>query len=430
MKVRRRVFAMAAGVGGLAVMIVPVMASAASPFNGGDPWIGTSGWSAACGGSENPNTSAAVHCNAIELDNSSAWQGHHLWPLGFPGSRRTPAPVTPSGYSPADLQQAYNLTAASATDGKGKTVAIVDAYDDPEALSNVSTYRAQWGLPPICSGLVTNNCVQFTKVNQNGGTSPLPIPSIGWSEEISLDLDMVSAICPNCNVLLVEANSASFANLGTAENTAAARNPVSIGNSYGGSESSAETSYDSYYTHPGIAITAATGDDGYGVIYPAASPDVIAAGGTTLSPASGSSRGWSETAWSDTGSGCSAVEPQPSWQRSVSNITSHCANRAAADVAAVADPNTGVAVYDTFGLRGWTVFGGTSVSTQIISGVYALAGGLGSATAASGLYAAPSSDFFNVTSGSNGVCGSDLCTAGVGWNGPTGLGTPDGPGAF
>ena len=321
------------------------------------------------------------------------------------------------------------MTTASANDGTGETVAIVDAYDDPYALANLSTYRAQWGLEPVCSGSVATGCVTFSKVNQNGQQRPLPSGSTSWSQEISLDLDMVSATCPRCNILLVEAQSPTFANLGTAEDTAAAAKPVSIGNSYGGGEWTSETSYDSYYTHRGIAITAATGDAGYGVIYPASSPNVIAVGGTTLSPASGSSRGWSETTWSGGGSGCSTVEPQPTWETPFSNISSVCAKRAVADVAAVADPNTGVAVYDSYGLRGWTVFGGTSVSTQIISGVYALAGGLGSATAASGLYAAPG-DLFDVTSGSNGSCGSDLCNAGVGWDGPTGLGSPNGIGAF
>jgi subtilase family serine protease len=187
-----------------------------------------------------------------------------------------------------------------------------------------------------------------------------------------------------------------------------------------------------YYSHPGIAITAATGDSGYagGVAYPAASPDVIAVGGTTLEMSSTIRE--SETAWSGAGSGCSQYEGQPSWQEGISNITSVCGKRALADVSAVADPNTGVAVYDTYGLSGWTVFGGTSVSTQIISAIYGLAGGLGTNGAsggASGLYASPGA-FFNITSGSTGSCGTDLCNAGPGWNGPTGLGTPDGAGAF
>jgi subtilase family serine protease len=434
---RLRAIAATIGLSVLVVALIFPVAGVASPIgrpgqgvgpSGG--WAWPAGWSGSCGAAGSGGVGAAAACSAIQLDNPAAWQGHHLGPARSPGRGSPPAPTTPSGYAPVELEQAYGLTTASAAGGTGETVAIVDAYDDPYALSNLSTYRAEWGLEPVCGGSVVTGCVTFTKVNQNGQQRPLPSGNTSWSEEISLDLDMVSATCPRCNILLVEAQSPTFANLGTAENAAAAAKPVSIGNSYGGSESTSETSYDSYYSHPGIAITAATGDAGYGVSYPASSPDVIAVGGTTLSPASGSSRGWSETAWSGAGSGCSAVERQPTWQAGLSNITGVCANRAVADVAAVADPNTGVAVYDTYGLRGWTVFGGTSVSAQIIAGVYALAGGLGGATAASGLYAAAPGDLFDVASGSNGSCGSALCTAGVGWDGPTGLGSPDGIGAF
>ena len=341
------------------------------------------------------------------------------------GGGGSPAPTTPSGYDPADLQAAYGLTTASANDGAGNTVAIVDAYSDPDALSNLSTYRSQWGLEPVCSGRATGGCITFTQESQSGTA-----PNVGWSEEISVDLDMVSAICPSCNILLVEASSPTFASLGNAENTAAkAARVVSIGNSYAGGESSTDLGYTTlYYSHPGIAITAATGDSGYagGVAYPAASPDVIAVGGTTLEMSSTIRE--SETAWSGAGSGCSAYEPQPSWQSLNGNITSVCGSgkRALADVSAVADPNTGVAVYDTYGLSGWTVFGGTSVSTQIISAIYGLAGGLGAkgaAGGASGLYASPG-DFFNIASGSNGSCGTDLCNAAAGWNGAYWVGHP------
>jgi subtilase family serine protease len=360
-------------------------------------------------------------CSAVELSSQSAWKGHHI---------RGGKTAAPAGYGPADLQQAYDLTTASATGGTDRTVAIVDAYDDPFASSDLSVYRAEWGLPPICSGWVTVGCVTFTKVNQKGATFPLPIPDAGWSQEISVDLDTVSAICPHCNILLVESNDATLKSLAKAENVAATVNPVSIGNSYGVPEASSETGDDANYTHPGIAITAAAGDDGYGVQYPATSPAVIAVGGTTLTPTSGSGRGWTESAWSDDGSGCSTVEPQPSWQSAVSTIKGLCTDRAVADVAAVADPSTGVAVYDTYRLPGWTVFGGTSVATQVIAAVYALAQGPTTSSGASALYSAPASDFFDVSTGSNGACGSDLCTAVPGWDGPTGLGSPDGTTAF
>jgi subtilase family serine protease len=234
---------------------------------------------------------------------------------------------------------------------------------------------------------------------------------------------MVSAICPNCNLLLVEANSASFADLGAAVNTAATHGAIAISNSYGGSDSSAQSAYN----HPGIAITASTGDNGYGVESPASYPTVTAVGGTSLSKAT-NSRGWSETAWSGAGSGCSRYNAKPSYQQ---GVNTQCSNRAIADVSAVADPNTGVSVYDSTpyqGSSGWMVFGGTSVSSPIIGSIYALAG-KGDGPAAS--YAHPGA-LNDVTSGRNGRCNRTpvLCTAGTGWDGPTGLGTPNGVGAF
>lgn len=332
----------------------------------------------------------------------------------------TPAPGNPSGFGPSDLQSAYNLPSASA--GSGQTVAIVDAYDDVTAESDLGVYRAQFGLAPCTTA---NGC--FRKVNESGGSTP-PTANASWGQEISLDLDMVSAICPNCKILLVEASTASFADLGTAENTAASLGANAISNSYGGGESSAETSsYDAYYNHPGHAITVSSGDNGYGVQYPAASQYVTAVGGTSLSRAS-NARGWTETVWSGAGSGCSAYEPKPSWQKD-----SGCARRTVADVSADADPNTGVAVYDSTAYRGqsgWMVFGGTSVASPIVASVYALAGNGSTVNYGSFPYSNLSA-LFDVTSGSNGSCGgSYFCTAGVGYDGPTGNGTPNGTAAF
>lgn len=409
-----------AGLVGVLVLSGPATASPNGASGSGSAGPSTSvGVSDACDSSPGSGT---VSCSAVELDNSSGWQGHH--------GRADGAASAPAGYGPSDLQAAYELTGASAEGGRGKTVAIVDAYDDPYALSNLATYRAQYGLPPICGGWISRGCVTFSKVNQKGEPFPLPSADPGWSQEISVDVDTVSAICPNCNILLVEANAATLPSLGAAEDTAAASGAVSIGNSFGVSEDRSETSDDRYFSHPGVAITAAAGDDGYGTQYPAASPDVTAVGGTTLSTAAGTSRGFSETAWSGDGSGCSTMEPQPRWQSKVTNITAGCGGRAIADVAAVADPTTGVAVYDTFELPGWTVFGGTSVSAQIIAALYGLAGNAGSANTAAGLYAASPTGFFDVTAGNDGTCTSDLCTAGSGWDGPTGWGTPDGTAAF
>jgi subtilase family serine protease len=370
----------------------------------------------------------AVSCNSVRL--SSLRLSSLRLTTTAPAFGKAASASVPPGYGPAQLQQAYNLTFASAFEGRTRTVAIVDAQDDPYALSDLSTYRSQFNLPPICGARTTWDCVTFTKVNEKGETSPLPDADPGWSQEISVDLDMVSAICPNCNILLVEADAATVQDLSKAEDTAIDANPVSIGNSWGTTEWNTQTTDDKHFVHPGIAITAAAGDYGYGVQWPASSPDVIAVGGTTLTPAPGSRRGWSETAWSGDGSGCSAVEPQPVWQSHVSTLKSVCAQRAMSDVAAVADPNTGVAVYDSYQLPGWVVFGGTSVSTQIISAVYGLAFWPNTSTGASALYAASPRNFFDVTSGSDGTCGSDLCTASVGWDGPTGLGTPNGPAAF
>ena len=329
-----------------------------------------------------------------------------------------------SGYTPCDLISAYALP--SSTAGSGQTVAIVDAYDDPNAEADLGVYRSEFGLP---SCTTANGC--FRKVNQSGGTS-YPRANGGWAQEISLDLDMVSAICPNCKILLVEATSNSLTNLGSSVNEAAALGANAISNSYGGGESSSDTSYDTtYYNHPGIAITASSGDGGYGVEYPAASQYVTAVGGTSLTRAS-NTRGWSETAWNKAGSGCSAYDPQPSWQSSLTNITSVCGKRAVADVSADADPNTGVDVYDSYsyqGLKGWLVFGGTSVASPIVASVYALAGNGATVTYGSYPYSHTSS-LNDVTSGSNGSCGNDLCNATVGWDGPTGLGTPNGTGGF
>jgi subtilase family serine protease len=183
-----------------------------------------------------------------------------------------------------------------------------------------------------------------------------------------------------------------------------------------------------HFNHPGVAITVSSGDNGYGVEFPAASQYVTAVGGTTLRVDALSARGYSETVWSGAGSGCSAYISKPSWQ-----TDTDCARRTVADVSAVADPNTGVAVYDTFRLQrggGWLVFGGTSVSAPIIGGVYALAGNASAITYGSFPYSNTSS-LFDITSGSNGSCGgSYLCTGTGGFDGPTGNGTPNGTGAF
>jgi len=310
------------------------------------------------------------------------------------------------------VQAAYALP--STTAGTGQTVAIVDAYNDPNAEADLGVYRAAYGLGACTTA---NGC--FRKVNEYGGTSS-PGSNSGWSEEISLDVDMVSAACPNCHILLVEATSNNLGDLLTAENEAAALGATEISNSWSSSEFSGETSYDGYFRHY-IPITAAAGDSGFAIGWPAASPYVTAVGGTTLTRAS-NPRGWSETAWNGTGSGCSAYETKPAWQNDPG-----CANRTINDVSAIGDPNTGVATYDSYRESGWLVFGGTSVATPIIASVYALAGN----NPAPGYAYTHLTGLNDVTSGSNGSCSpAYLCTAEPGYDGPTGLGTPDGIGAF
>ena len=378
--------------------------------------------------------SGVANCDAIQLLNPGVnWHGTHV-PVGNNGKGPGKRPGggggggggTPSGYGPADLQSAYALTSDSANYGGGETVAIVDAYNDPYAANDLNAYRKQFNIPPCSTGC-------FTQVSQTG-SSTLPKNSSSWSEEISLDLDMVSAICPNCNILLVEANSASITDLATAA-AYAAKNANVVSNSYGANEFSGETYYDQFYSHQGVVFTASAGDSGYGVEYPAASPNVTAVGGTTLTGSQSST--WTQTVWSGTGSGCSAYEPIPAWQPPT---TSLCNGRTVADTAAVADPNTGVAVYDSFHEPGWMVFGGTSVASPLVASIYALAGNTSSVNAQN-LYL-DSAKLNHVIYGSNSSgCTNYLCNAqdsvtykyngsSITYNGPTGVGTPIGTAGF
>lgn len=333
--------------------------------------------------------------------------------------RATPNTVSanPQGYGPADIRSAYAL---SATAGKGKTVAIVGAYNDPTAEADLAVYRKRYGLSACTTA---NGC--FHRANQTGGPR-MPSTDAGWATETSLDLDMVSASCESCKILLVEANSSSMTDLGAAVNYAATQHVSAISNSYTSDDLSQAAAYD----HPGIAITAAAGDDGYGASAPASFATVIAVGGTTLKRST-NARHWTETAWSGTGSGCSAVSPKPSWQ---ATATTQCAGKAITDVSAVADPATGVAVYDSTrydGLVGWNVFGGTSAGAPIIAGVYAMSGHTtGYPAAYTWSHPAALND---VTTGKDGTCpktSSKWCTAGKGWDGPTGLGSPRGTTSF
>ena len=329
----------------------------------------------------------------------------------------------PQGYGPADLRSAYRLPVAA---GSAQTVAVVDAGDDPAAEADLAVYRSTYGLPACTTA---SGC--FRKVNQQGDADPLPF-GYGWGPEISLDLDMVSAACPSCHILLVEGNSPTVSDLAAAENTAAALGAGEISNSYGAEEQNGMQAYQPAYSHPGTAIVASSGDSGYGIPnFPAVWPAVIAAGGTSLSR-SANPRGWTETAWNSdggaAGSGCSAWIDKPAWQHDP-----NCPGRMVADVAADADPQTGPAVYDAYDGYGWTVIGGTSAASPFIAGVIALAGNPAAFPDASYLYSHAGA-LNDVTAGSNALytdCGGDYqCNAMPGYDGPTGNGTPDGLGGF
>jgi subtilase family serine protease len=344
---------------------------------------------------------------------------------GAPLTRAAAAADDLYPYQAAELESAYRLP--SSLLGERQTVAVVDAYNDPLAAADLSVYRQVNHLPPCTTA---SGC--FAKVNQEGQAAHYPAANGGWAQEESLDLDMVSAACPNCKIILVEASNSDNANLFAAEDEAAALGADAISNSWGETEYPGEAgACDHYFSHPGAAITAAAGDNGFGAEFPATCASVISVGGTTLYQAH-NRRGWTETVWNDlssgdgaTGSGCSLFIAKPAWQHD-----RLCGMRTDNDTAAVADPFTPVAVYDSYDFIGWSAFGGTSVSTQLIAGVYALAGNTAAITPGPYLYA-HHAHLFHVTSGSNGDCGgSYLCTAVKGYNGPTGWGTPDGIGAF
>jgi hypothetical protein len=346
------------------------------------------------------------------------------------------------GPTPGDIQSVYGVSGLVGSAGSGETVAIVDAYDDPNAASDLVSYRSQTGLPACASTSGTGpgpGCL--TQVNQTGGSAlPGTDPTGGWEAEESLDLDSVSTICPLCHILLVEANSANITDLAPAEDTAVALGATVVSNGWGsGSEFIGETAFDSAFDHPGVAITAAAGDNGYGTQYPAASPYVTSVGGTSLYYVTPPTNAWLQPAWSGTGSGCSVLEPAPAWQQAASAPLTGCRNRTETDVSAAADPNYAtISTYDTYpgtGLNvGWNLLSGTSEATAIIAAIYALAGTPSPGTyPASYLYQQPHA-LHDVTTGSaNGTCETTrayLCNPETGYDGPTGWGTPNGTAPF
>ena len=323
-----------------------------------------------------------------------------------------------AGYGPADFQSAYAIAAQAANSGSGETVAVIEGGGNPNLASDLAVYRSTFGLP-ACTP--KNGCLKV--LNQAGG-SQLPKGNPGWGVEMSLDVDMVSANCPNCNIMVVEVNYPSVDNMSMAVDTAARLGAIAISNSYLYREGAWVNKQGSFH-HPGVAITASAGDGGYGVGFPADLNTVTAVGGTSLSTAN-NARGWTEMVWNGSGSGCSGYVAAPSWQVAIEQQLGGCTNRADNDIAYDADPNTGVAIYDTYETGGtWGVVGGTSVSAPAIAAIYALSGNTAHIPAA--LAYTNASTLNDVTQGSDGSCTPTwLCEAQAGYDAPTGNGTPNG----
>jgi len=330
------------------------------------------------------------------------------------------------GYQPLQIRHAYGIDQLAATNnGAGKTIALVEAFDAPTIANDLAVFKRTFGITG-CS---------LKKVNQNGGTN-LPAADSGWALETSLDVEWACALAPGANLLVVEATDNSFTNLLAAVRYAAAHADV-VSMSWGGGEGSSELVFNNYFNAPRVTFFASSGDGGTGVIFPSAAPNVVAVGGTTLPLDAAGNRTGAETAWAGSGGGISFFEPIPGYQLSFP-IPPTGAKRATPDVSFNADPNTGVLVYDSTPINGefgWYVVGGTSASAPSWAAITVLidqkrtAGNLTSSNllsspdynaAAPSVYAA---HYHDITSGTNGTCGQ-ICTATVGWDFVTGLGSP------
>jgi subtilase family serine protease len=361
----------------------------------------------AAGGAANAHSSAracpgspieTASCNALVVTDAA---GNPL------------ASLSPTGLSPATIKDVYSFPTSS-TAGAGQTIAIVDAYNDPNAESDLGVFSSQYGLPACTSA---NGC--FMKVNQTGGTR-YPRTNAGWALEISLDVQWAHAIAPGAKILLVEASTNSFANLLAAEDYAKTHAQY-VSNSWGGSEFSGETSYDSHFAQSGVSFFVSSGDSGLPADYPSASPNVISVGGTTLHFSGSTFTG--ETGWSGGGGGCSAYETANPAQSAFGGYAQvNCGGkRATPDVSLDADPASGVSVYDSVryqGQSGWFQVGGTSASSPMWAARSADAG-----VAVDAAYVYGSSiTYRDITSGNNGascLIGYDLCTGRGSWTGAT-----------
>ena len=330
--------------------------------------------------------------------------------------------------SPSATRRAYGFDLISNL-GAGQVIGIVDAYDDPNIESDLGVFDSQFGLPACTSG---NGC--FSKVYAQGSR---PSSNAGWALEISLDVEWAHAIAPQANIVLVEAASNSFSNLMQAVDVAVQNGASVVSMSFGGTEFSAETAYDFHFAVNGVTFTASSGDSGNGVEFPAASPGVVAVGGTTLTTGTGGSY-VSESAWSGSGGGQSAVESEPLYQANYPIPNDPSGRRGVPDVSYDGNPNTGFAVYDTVryhGQSGWFQVGGTSAGAPQWAALFAIANSMRvagtKATLSStnnAVYSVASggnlsSNFHDIVSGTNGSCGT-LCTAVTGYDYVTGLGSP------
>ena len=384
-------------------------------------------------GMSHMRASAGNHGGAVaEVDQGPTGPGlaHHPLFLRVRGRDATGLPLfvnsTPTGYTPSQVRGYLGLSG----DGAGQTVAIVDAYQHPSITSDVTTFSSQFGLPLICgsSGADPANCFDFTVAMPQGA----PKTNAGWALEIALDVEWAHAVAPKAHILLVETASNSFANLLGGIDYAASQGAAVISNSWGGSESASEASNDSHCQLAAAVCTFSTGDSGNPGGYPAYNPAVIAVGGTTLNLAGSTVS--SESAWSGSGGGISQYETRPAYQ-AASNAS---AFRGIPDVSYDADPNTGFPVYDSVRYQlqsGWFQVGGTSAGAPQWAAIVAVADQLRAANgqgvlsssslaASNAVYALnDTAALYDVTSGSNGSCGS-VCQAGTGYDFVTGLGSP------
>jgi subtilase family serine protease len=357
-------------------------------------------------GAANVNAASQAVCPAPPVDAS------HCHALVVTDAHGNPAATTsPTGLSPSTIKSAYSFP-TSTTAGAGQTVAIVDAFDDPNAENDLNVFSAQFGLPACTTA---NGC--FSKVNQSGGTS-YPRKDSGWALEIALDIEWAHAIAPGAKILLVEARTNSNSNLYAAVDYAKAHAGY-VSNSWGGPESSGESANDGHFSAAGVSFFVSSGDNGTPAEYPSSSPNVVSVGGTTLN-FSGSTL-VSETGWSSGGGGCSLYETANAAQAAFGQYGQAGCNgkRATPDVSLDADPASGVSVYDTTsyqGQSGWFRVGGTSASSPMWAGRSAVAGIVVNAATVYGSTIA----YRDITSGNNGapcLVGFDLCTGRGSWIG-------------